>query len=400
MLRRSDAHENHFWALRHVNLTLSPGESLAVIGPNGAGKSTLLLALAGILQPSEGEIETNGRVSTLLTLGAGFEQDLTGRDNIDLAGAFLGIHQSLMDELTPSIIEFADIGQFIDAPVKTYSSGMRARLGLFDRDRDHARHPAARTPQRSASKFHSNPSIIGIVGPAGSQEIEAVGPIFRAKDLAFISPSATRTSLTAVINGKLKYPTFFRVVPNDDAQGPTDANFMLSKGAKKAFVVDDQESYSTGLADKVQQVLKSKGVVRSSASPSTRRRRTSRRWSSKISDDTAAVFLPWQIAADAQLFAQPMRADGKKATLFGSDGLFSPGTSPPRAPTSRRSPRTSSRSRRTGPRRRVHQDSTANWDSSARPSTSPRWVVANAMKQACASGGMAEPARRCWRAPP
>ena len=101
-----------------------------MIGPNGAGKSTLLLALAGILQPTEGEIITHGRVSTLLTLGAGFEMDLTGRDNIDLAGAFLGIEQAQMDALTPSIIEFADIGAFMDAPVKTYSSGMRARLGF------------------------------------------------------------------------------------------------------------------------------------------------------------------------------------------------------------------------------------------------------------------------------
>ena len=73
MLRRSDGPENHFWALRHLNLTLDHGESLAVIGPNGAGKSTLLLALAGILEPTEGEIMTHGRVSTLLTLGAGFE---------------------------------------------------------------------------------------------------------------------------------------------------------------------------------------------------------------------------------------------------------------------------------------------------------------------------------------
>lgn len=130
MLRRNEGRENHFWALRHLNLTLAHGESLAVIGPNGAGKSTLLLALAGILAPSEGEIITNGRVSTLLTLGAGFEMDLTGRDNIDLAGAFLGIPQEQMDALTPSIIEFADIGAFMDAPVKTYSSGMRARLGF------------------------------------------------------------------------------------------------------------------------------------------------------------------------------------------------------------------------------------------------------------------------------
>jgi ABC-2 type transport system ATP-binding protein len=130
MFRHNEGRENHFWALRHLNLTLAHGESLAIIGPNGAGKSTLLLALAGILQPSEGEVETNGRVSTLLTLGAGFEMDLTGRDNIDLAGAFLNIPQRDMDALTPGIIEFADIGQFIDAPVKTYSSGMRARLGF------------------------------------------------------------------------------------------------------------------------------------------------------------------------------------------------------------------------------------------------------------------------------
>jgi len=130
MLRRSEGRENHFWALRHLDLKLAHGESLAVIGPNGAGKSTLLLALAGILEPSEGEIVTHGRVSTLLTLGAGFELDLTGRDNIDLAGAFLGIPQAQMDALNPSIVEFADIGPFIDAPVKTYSSGMRARLGF------------------------------------------------------------------------------------------------------------------------------------------------------------------------------------------------------------------------------------------------------------------------------
>jgi ABC-type polysaccharide/polyol phosphate transport system ATPase subunit len=122
--------ETHFWAIRHLTFHVDHGESLGIIGPNGAGKSTLLLALAGILAPSEGEIVTDGRVSTLLTLGAGFDAELTGRDNIDLAGAFLGIGSREMAELTPDIIEFADIGQFIDAPVKTYSSGMRARLGF------------------------------------------------------------------------------------------------------------------------------------------------------------------------------------------------------------------------------------------------------------------------------
>jgi ABC-type polysaccharide/polyol phosphate transport system ATPase subunit len=128
--RRGDDTPRHFWALRHVNFRLEHGESLAVIGPNGAGKSTLLLALAGILEPSEGEIRTFGRVSTLLTLGAGFEQELSGRDNIDLVAAFLGIDHREMASITPSIVEFADIGPFIDAPVKTYSTGMKARLGF------------------------------------------------------------------------------------------------------------------------------------------------------------------------------------------------------------------------------------------------------------------------------
>jgi ABC-2 type transport system ATP-binding protein len=130
LLRRGDNAPRHFWALRHINFRVDHGESLGVIGPNGAGKSTLLLALAGILQPSEGEVRAAGRVSTLLTLGAGFEQELSGRDNIDLVAAFLGIDPKEMVTLTPSIIEFADIGPFIDAPVKTYSSGMRARLGF------------------------------------------------------------------------------------------------------------------------------------------------------------------------------------------------------------------------------------------------------------------------------
>jgi ABC-type polysaccharide/polyol phosphate transport system ATPase subunit len=121
---------DRFWALRDVTFRLVHGESLAVIGPNGAGKSTLLQVLAGIITPSEGVVEVDGRVSSLLTLGAGFDQDLSGLDNIRLAGAFLGIDGATMRRITPSIIEFADIGPFIDAPIKTYSSGMRARLGF------------------------------------------------------------------------------------------------------------------------------------------------------------------------------------------------------------------------------------------------------------------------------
>ena len=119
-----------FWALRHVDLHVQRGESLAVIGPNGAGKSTLLQVLAGIIHPSEGAVDVYGHVSGLLTLGAGFDKELTGRDNILLGGAFLGLDDAVTRELLPSIIEYAELGAFIDAPLKTYSSGMRARLGF------------------------------------------------------------------------------------------------------------------------------------------------------------------------------------------------------------------------------------------------------------------------------
>jgi len=120
----------HFWALRHVNLMVQRGESLAVIGPNGAGKSTLLQVLAGIIRPSEGAVDVNGHVSGLLSLGAGFDKELTGRENILLGGAFLGLEDSTTRELLPSIIEYAELGDFIDAPLRTYSAGMRARLGF------------------------------------------------------------------------------------------------------------------------------------------------------------------------------------------------------------------------------------------------------------------------------
>jgi len=120
----------HFWALRNVDLTVRRGEAVGVVGPNGSGKSTLLLALAGIIQPSEGVVEANGHVSTLLSLQAGFDSDLSGRENIALAGALMGIDHAVMAEITPGIISFANIGAFIDAPMKTYSSGMRARVGF------------------------------------------------------------------------------------------------------------------------------------------------------------------------------------------------------------------------------------------------------------------------------
>jgi len=129
-LMRRRERQQKFWALRHVSFDLRRGESLGVIGPNGSGKSTMLLVLAGIITPSEGSVAVNGYISTLLSLQAGFDQDLSGLENIALAGALMGIDSKRMEEITPAVIEFADIGAFIDAPLKTYSSGMRARLGF------------------------------------------------------------------------------------------------------------------------------------------------------------------------------------------------------------------------------------------------------------------------------
>ena len=113
-----------------MSLRVAHGESLGIIGPNGAGKSTLLQVLAGIMRPSEGTVEVRGAVSGLLTLGAGFDQELSGRENILLGGAFLGLDDKVTRELLPGIVAFADLGEFIEAPIKTYSSGMRARLGF------------------------------------------------------------------------------------------------------------------------------------------------------------------------------------------------------------------------------------------------------------------------------
>jgi ABC-type polysaccharide/polyol phosphate transport system ATPase subunit len=129
LLKRKEGPKS-FWALRDVSFRLVSGESLAIIGPNGAGKSTLLQVLAGIITPSAGAISVRGRISSLLTLGAGFDAELSGRENILLAGAFMGMSHQELVERVERIVQFADIGEFIDAPIKTYSSGMRARLGF------------------------------------------------------------------------------------------------------------------------------------------------------------------------------------------------------------------------------------------------------------------------------
>lgn len=119
-----------FWALNDVSFDVQPGETVGIIGRNGSGKSTLLQMICGTLSPTRGSVQTRGRVAALLELGSGFNPDFTGRENVYLNATVLGLSQQEIDARLADIIDFADIGQFIDQPVKTYSSGMVVRLAF------------------------------------------------------------------------------------------------------------------------------------------------------------------------------------------------------------------------------------------------------------------------------
>ncbi len=129
-LTRNPDPKKSFWALKNVNFELYEGESIALLGPNGSGKSTLLKVIGGIHRPTHGVVRHKGQISALLELGAGFHPELTGRENIFLNGAILGLAKKNIEKELDSIIQFSELASFIDSPVKTYSSGMYVRLGF------------------------------------------------------------------------------------------------------------------------------------------------------------------------------------------------------------------------------------------------------------------------------
>jgi branched-chain amino acid transport system substrate-binding protein len=170
-------------------------------------------------------------------------------------------------------------------------------------------------------QFTSNASILAVVGPAGSQEVEAVGPLFDRAGIAFISGSATNVTLT-----QGKYPTFFRVVSNDRIQGADDANYIVKNLHPKAvMIVDDQEVYSTGLVGFMTPILTAAGIKVDHESVSQKVTDFSS-LVTKITPATSVVILPWQVASNAQQFGRDIAQQHKKAVIFGTDGLFSPGT--------------------------------------------------------------------------
>jgi branched-chain amino acid transport system substrate-binding protein len=196
--------------------------------------------------------------------------------------------------------------------------------------RYNARHPRKFTlededtrldPDRAAARAQqlaANAKVLGVVGPAGSEEVPAVAPVFKRAGVAYVSGSADRDSLTNGDN-----VGFFRVVPNEDRQAPTDASYIVSVlRADHVLIVDDESAYSVPLANAVQKLLRARNVnvKRDSVGPSQTSFAST---INKVTRDIDLVFLPWQDPARAQDFGEQMRDRGKKATLFGSDGLFS-----------------------------------------------------------------------------
>ena len=262
----------------------------------------LVLSLAVVAAGCGGDDDEEGAATTGDT-STGPAQAASCTGSIAAMGPYTGDAASIGQEQL-NFTKFA-VEKFNDA------NGSDYKLEEVDTQLDPAQ------ASTGAQRVVSNDDILGVVGPAGSQEISAVGPIFTRENMAFISPSATATDLTQ--SGD--FPTFFRDVPNDAAQGPTDAEFATGTlNAKNIWVIDDQTSYSTGLADSFTDSAKDAGAT--VQRESINQKQTD--FSSLVSrvKDADVVFLPWQLGTQAQTFGQQLAEQGSDAVILGSDGLF------------------------------------------------------------------------------
>ena len=129
-LKGQKIHFNEFWALKNINFELQKGDRLGILGLNGAGKSTLLKVIAGVYKPTTGTVKRYGHIAPMIELGAGFDPNYTGRENVFLYGSVLGFSREFLEEKYDEILEFSELGEFIDVPIKNYSSGMKSKLGF------------------------------------------------------------------------------------------------------------------------------------------------------------------------------------------------------------------------------------------------------------------------------
>ena len=261
--------------------------SLAVAGCSSSGNNSS--------SASAGSGSTSSASTKACTTSIGFEGPITG------PVASLGDEQ----------LHFAELAVSMD------NAANHTKISLVQGDTQLQPAQAVTVTQQ----FTSNAGIVGVVGPAGSQEVEAVGSLMARAGMAFISGSATAVALTSG-----SYSTFFRVVSKDSVQGPQDANYIVKTlHPKSLMIVDDQEAYSTGLVAAMLPVFKAAGIKVDHESVSQKVTDFSS-LVAKITPAESVVVLPWQIAANAQQFGRDIAQEHKSAVIFGTDGLFSPGT--------------------------------------------------------------------------
>jgi branched-chain amino acid transport system substrate-binding protein len=269
-------------------------------------KGRLVIAAAAVGMLAVAACSSNSSSSTTASGGSGSStKNCTA--SIGFEGPITGPVASLGDEQ----LHFAELAVSMD------NAANHTKITLVQGDTQLQPSQAVTVTQQ----FTSNSSIVAVVGPAGSQEVEAVGSLMARAGMGFISGSATAVALTSG-----SYPTFFRVVSKDSVQGPQDANYIVNTLHPKALmIVDDQEAYSTGLVSAMLPIFQAAGIKVDHESVSQKVTDFSS-LVAKITPAESVVVLPWQIAANAQQFGRDMAQEHKNAVIFGTDGLFDPGT--------------------------------------------------------------------------